>query len=45
MHVFISETVAEHLEEENGLLVLHDDLHLKGIDETIRAFSFPLQHY
>lgn len=44
MHVFISETVAEHLGADKDHLLLHDDLHLKGIDETIRAFSFPLQH-
>lgn len=41
MHVLISETVAEHIEDTHEL-IFHDDLHLKGIDETIRAFSLPL---
>lgn len=41
MRVLISEAVAEHLEDSNAL-TLHSDLHLKGIDETIRGYSFPL---
>lgn len=41
MHVWFSETVAEHLEDTHDMVV-HDDLHLKGIDEIIRAFSLPL---
>ncbi len=43
MQVYISETVARHLDDSHNL-VLNDDLHLKGIDETVRAYAFPLQH-
>ncbi|AFY40437.1 adenylate/guanylate cyclase with GAF sensor(s) [[Leptolyngbya] sp. PCC 7376] len=43
MHVYISETVAKHLDDSHNL-TLNDDLHLKGIDESIRAYSFPLHN-